>query len=277
MSKNYCLIIRKLLFIFSVNPTFLFKRIYLELKYIISPTPKHPVSKKINGISFEFDFNLIPGAKRMYVGAYQPIITEILKKYLKSGDTFIDVGANIGFFTAIGAGLVGKQGQVHSFEPAPEHFYKLKNLAKNNSQYNIVANNFALGDEEKISKIYGDTFIPALLGGNKNYTTTEVPIRRLDKYIKEKGLNNIKIIKIDVEGFEFPVLKGLEGYFLECSKNNSCPAIVCEIMPGIGYKPKDFFDYMRGFSYYPFEVLNSDKRMTTEPKRLDDVLFKFCN
>jgi len=276
MLEKYYLIIKKLLFIFSVNPIFFFKRIFFELKYLILPTPQSVVSKKINGISFEFDFNLSPQMKRMYVGAYQPIITEILKKYLKNGDTFIDVGANIGFFTAIAAGIVGKQGQVHSFEPVLEHFYKLKNLAENNSQYNITANQFALGDKEKISKIYGNTFIPALLGEDDKYMTLEVSIRRLDKYIQEKGLNNIKLIKIDVEGFEFPVLKGMEEYFLECSKNGSCPAIVCEVFPGIGYEVKDLFKYMRSFSYYPFEVLNSHKRIVTEKKRVDDVLFKFC-
>ena len=44
-----------------------------------------------------------------------------------------------------------------------------------------------------------------------------VPIRRLDNYIKEKKLVNIKLIKIDTEGFEFPVLKGLCNYFESCS------------------------------------------------------------
>lgn len=270
------------------NPAFFFKRIFIELKYFILPCPKSPVFKKINGISFEFDFNLSPKVKRMYFGSYQPIISEILKKYLKNGDTFIDVGANIGYITAVGASLVGKGGWVYSFEPVPEYFQKLENFAKKNNQYKITVNQFALGDEERMGKIYiggdiGDnTFFPDLLNGIKGVRDAEVPIRRLDKYIEENNINNIKLIKIDVEGFEFPVLKGLSDYFLKCCKAGSCPIIICEIIPSIcsrlGYKLQDLFDYMKRFSYYPFEIINAKKMINIDKffkKSLDDVLFKF--
>src|SRR3989344_9465892 len=153
MIKKYYQITKKLLCILVNNPSFFFKRIFFELKYLL-PVPKVPVTKKINGVLFEFDFALSPQVKKMYTGSYQPIITETLKKYLKKGDTFIDAGANIGFFSAIGAGLVGPQGQVHSFEPVPEYFNKLQILAKNNSQYHIAANQCAVGEEEKSGNMY---------------------------------------------------------------------------------------------------------------------------
>lgn len=292
MFKNCWFIIKKLFHILINNPSFFFKRIFLELKYFILPLPKHSVLGKINGILFSFDFDYSNDIKKMYFGNYQPIISEILKKYLKNGDTFIDVGANIGYFSMIAAGFVGKNGQVHSFEPVPEYFYRLENLSKNNSQYNITVNQFALGDEEKSSKIYieglsgigHNTFFPILLegAGNNRNKTAEVSIRRLDKYIKEKKIGNIKLIKIDVEGFEFSVLRGLKNYFLESKRTGLFPLIICEICPRAyafsEYKLEDLFNYMKEFSYYPFDVINTKKRIDINQMKRDqvpDVLFKF--
>lgn len=290
MPKNYRLIIKKLFYILANNPTFFFKRIFLELKYLILPAPKVAIVKKINGVLFNFDFDYSSEIKKMYFGNYQPIISEILGKYLKKGDIFIDCGANIGYFSMIAAGFVGEEGQVHSFEPVPEYFQKLEALSKMNSQYKIVVNQFALGEKEELSKIYiegfsgigNNTFFPVFLEGVGN-KAVEVPICRLDKYIKEKKIENIKLIKIDVEGFEFPVLKGLKNYFLECKKTGLFPLIICEICPKAcsiqGYKLKDLFDYMKEFSYYPFEVFNTNKKIDIKRMKegqMVDVLFKYA-
>jgi FkbM family methyltransferase len=289
MSLKYYLAIKNLFYILINNPVFFFKRIFLELKYLLSPVPESSVVKKINGVLFNFDFSYSNEIKRMYFGDYQPTIIEILKEYLKRGDTFIDVGANIGFFTAIAAGLVGENGQVHSFEPVKEYFQKLDVLRKNNPQYNIIANQFALGEEEKYGKIYieglsgigNNTFFPVFLENGENNKAAEVSIRRLDKYIEENKIGNVKLMKIDVEGFEFPVLKGLKGYFLECEKTGAFPAIICEICPKAcviqGHRLTELFDYMKEFSYYPFEIVNTKKRINIDKIKegqMLDVLFR---
>jgi len=279
--------IKRAFYILWQNPVFLFKRIFFELRARILPSPKQGILK-VNGVSFDFDFNFSHKIRKMYFVTYQPIIAEILKKYLKPGDTFIDAGANIGYFSFVAAGLVGKTGQVHSFEPVPEYFLKLNNFAKINQQYKIKTNRLALGDEEKTAEIFikggsdigNNTFFPELLG-DEGERSIRVPVVRLDDYIKKNNLSDIKLIKIDVEGFEFPVLMGLSGYFEGCYKNNSCPAIACEVVPVIyhklGYKVKDLFDYMSRFYYYPYEVLNTKKRLNIsdiENKVFADVLFK---
>jgi FkbM family methyltransferase len=272
MLKKYYRIIERIFYLLISNPRFFFKRIFLEFKLLFLPVPASHISKKINGVLFDFDFNYSDRIKKMYFGAYEPIIVEIFKKYLKNGDTFIDVGASIGYLTAIAAGLVGKNGQVHSFEPVKGYFQKLDTLAKNNKEYKIITNQFALGDEEKSSKIHirgvpdigHNTFFPILLENAKN-EIEEVVVRRLDRYIEEKGISNIKLIKIDVEGFELFVLRGLSRYFSKCSLAGFCPGIICEIVPTIyshlGYRLEGLFDYMGKFSYYPFEIINQTKRI----------------
>ena len=135
---------RTLLFLY--NPKLFFKYLYTGAKSVILRWPKAPIQKRINGILFEFDFDLEPviklvhnplklllqylsiGAKpnvlEMYYGAYEPDTVRAMKKLLKKGDTFIDVGANIGYLSAIGMGLVGKTGQVRYGNSRPPRVRK---------------------------------------------------------------------------------------------------------------------------------------------------------
>ncbi|MDP3883003.1 MAG: FkbM family methyltransferase [Candidatus Staskawiczbacteria bacterium] len=291
MFKNYYSIAKELFHLLAVNPRFCLKRVSLQLRSFFLSVPNSKVLGDVNGIPFEFDFDFSSRFKDMYVSTYQPIIKELVEKNLREGDTFIDIGANVGYFSAVALGRVGKTGQVHSFEPVPEYFEKLKRVADLNSRYNITINQVALGDEEKKENIYiagrsaigNNTFFKGLLDEPERAIIREIVVRRLDDYILEKNIKNIKLVKIDVEGFEFPVLKGLGGYFSGRERNSYRPLIICEIVPLIypemGYKLNDLFDYMAGFSYFPFEVANTKKRVNINKiarKRVTDVVFKFC-
>lgn len=273
--------------VLSLNPGFLSKRVFLGLKEKIFPAPKSSVYN-FNGVFFDFNFSFSRKIKKMYFGTFQPIISEILKKHLKKGDTFIDVGANIGYFSFVAAQIVGKDGQVHSFEPVEEYFLKLENFSKLNSKYKIKANKLALGDKNKKANIFikggtdigNNTFFPELLEGPSS-SQAEVDVIRLDDYIQKNNLESIGLIKIDVEGFEFATLKGLSNYFAVCSKSGAFPVIVTEIVseiyPKLGCSVKGLFDYMESFSYYPFNVLNESKKVTfteVEKNRVIDVIFK---
>ncbi len=284
------------------SPKLLFQYFYSGIKSIIFRWPKAPIQKTINGIVFEFDFDLDPvmklvhnplklllqylsiGAKpnvlRMYYGAYGTGTVTAMKKLLKDGDTFIDVGANIGYLSAIAMGLVGKIGQVHSFEPVPKYFKKLKNLATANKEHKIVVNECGLGEEEGIARIdvvsrvsIGmSTMVSGFVRKQMIEETIEVPIYRLDWYIKEKNIGSISLIKINVEGFELSVLKGLSGYF----ETGYHPAIICEIMPAVypllGYSLGQLSKYMEKYNYHSFSLDNA-KIDITKLKEQTDVVF----
>jgi len=156
--KLYSQIILNQLLEFSEKPLFYFKEfLNIYKSFLISVISKYSaisiINRKINGINFIFDFRLDPQILNMYLGIYQPQIIKVLLKYLKKGDVFIDVGANIGYLSAVGAGLVGKEGEVHSFEPVSVYFDKLSKMVKLNENYKIYLNNVALGDKSSISKI----------------------------------------------------------------------------------------------------------------------------
>ncbi len=223
---------------------------------------KRSTKRSVNNVIFEYDFSLSDNIADMYCGTYAFNIVQLMKKILKPGDIFIDVGANIGYISAVGAGLVGKTGQVHSFEPAFPYFKKLEKLAKINLGYKIIVNQYALGDKEETA---GLLLSKEDIGCNtiSSYShprvdeSVEISIRRLDNYIKENRLSKIALIKIDVEGFEFHVLKGLSNYF---ENTNQRPIIICEICPfwypKYGATLNQLLDFMKLYGYEAFNPCN---------------------
>ncbi len=269
-----------------LNPALFLKRLALELKAMIVRPPDHPIVKILNGVKFEFDTREDPYVRLMYFGLYEMgIVQHVMKNFLQKGDVFIDVGASIGYHTAFGAGYVGKTGEVHAFEPVPQYFEKLQKVARMNSECHIFVNQCALGDAEGDVDMYlakthivNNSIVRDFIGKGEITTTIRVPIRRLDSYIKEKELTTIKLIKIDVEGYEFSVLKGMERFFEETP---NLPFIICEICPPAahlqGYEVRDILLYMEKFSYAPYEVFNTNKKMNPseiEKEHTIDVVFK---
>ena len=121
-------IVLKLLTAFHDYPFFYFKEFLniskaLFTSFLLRSDKSRTIIRKINGVTFVFDFDLFHATPTYFLGTNQISITKTLVKFLKKGDIFIDVGANIGYFSAVGAGLIGKKGEVHCFEPVP-HFFR---------------------------------------------------------------------------------------------------------------------------------------------------------
>jgi len=217
----------------------------------------------------------------MYFGWYEASVTNLMKSILMPGDTFIDIGANIGYVTAIGAGLVGHAGEVHSFEPALPYFQRLEKLSKMNRDYRIIVNQYALGEEEKEANLLlckeniGGNII---VSGGGSADSVKVLMHRFDKYAREKNLKNIRLIKIDVEAFEFPVLKGFSSYF---NNTTDRPVIICEIYPScypcFGATLTEFLDYMKRYGYKTYSITDTEREIDiTGPSQEKDhnIMFK---
>jgi FkbM family methyltransferase len=243
------------------------------------PMPPLPARKQSNGIWFEYD--AIHATPAMYFGAYALALIDLMKRFLRPGDTFLDVGANIGYLSAVGAGLVGTSGQVHSFEPIPVYFRRLQRLAELNPNYTIVANPCAAGDREgtaqaDISIEPGEnTLVPNFTNKELVKDRIDVSVIRLDDYIETKRLTKIVLIKIDTEGFELPVLLGLQKFFERAER---LPAILCEIDPRaytpLGHKATDFPAYMSRYGYRARQVVRPSRPIDVAGlNHVDDVLF----
>gem|GEM_PF-501581 len=259
----------------------LFSRIVAGKINACRKLPPLPAQRRINNIIFEFDTGEFWGTRHMYYGSYAPLIVETMRRFLHRGDRFIDVGANIGYLSAIGAGIVGKSGEVHSFEPVPAYFQKLQKLVRLNPDYTIVAKACALGETQGMAPIQvttqigQNTMVHGLKTSDQVKETIEVPVIRLDSYLEAKGLGEVSLVKIDAQGFEMPILKGLCNYFEQAE---FLPPIICEIIPRayplLGYQLNELSDYMEQHGYQARNVPDASRAVDIcNLKHTEDILF----
>ena len=126
------------------------------------------------------------------------------------GNVVLDVGANKGYYTSLFSILVGRHGEVHSFEPVPESYKELLDLKTELD--NVFTNNLAVGQKCGAATINYDPFDSEK--ATLKDTTSSLPNRHqtqvisIDEYVEKHELSNVDFIKCDVEGFELEVLHG---------------------------------------------------------------------
>jgi len=137
---------------------------------------------------------------------FEPKTTNLLLKI--KGDTFIDIGAHIGRYTIL---LSKNFKRIIAIEPVKDSFNVLRKNILLNRLKNVKVINFAIGEKERITKIYinkENLGASSLIEKSKNCTEQKVKMISLDKLIKSLKIKKIDVIKIDVEGYELNVLKG---------------------------------------------------------------------
>jgi FkbM family methyltransferase len=139
-----------------------------------------------------------------------------LYSLMNNGDCIFDVGANLGEVSANAAKLVGPHGRVIAFEPYPANFDLLAKNVELNGFENLMIVNKGVGSENgKLKMVVADESNAGMNRISDNPVsdegnTTEVEVVRLDDFVDQIGLEDIDLIKIDVEGFEMNVLRGAE-------------------------------------------------------------------
>jgi len=165
---------------------------------------------------------------------------EIIMRSLRAGDVFLDIGANVGVYTVFSARAVGGAGCVVAFEPEIRRFERLQENLTLNGFGNVRPFRVALGEEEGEGRLYvKGAPSPSLVAPQGPLAASAecelVEVVNGDEYWRAHDLPPPRVVKIDVEGFELSVLKGLRGLL-------SGPAttfLVCEIHPWAGVTVQD--------------------------------------
>jgi FkbM family methyltransferase len=151
---------------------------------------------------------------RLYIDRdYEPAMLSLFDKVLRPGDVVVDVGANLGLMTLHAAPLVGATGVVIAIEPHPEYHQRLIGNIALNHLTNVRPLATAVGAVSERRVIYD---LPAVNIGRSSLIDPGtggrragvVPVERLDMILADMGIGAVRLLKIDVEGFEFEVLKG---------------------------------------------------------------------
>lgn len=165
----------------------------------------------------------------IYWGTFEPNETRLVQQYIRPGMTFVDVGANVGYYTALAASLVGCGGRVVAFEPSPYAYEKLHAMVVNNKLEQVTAVPTGLSDTAGQGTLYLDAGFhnhsPTMVAHeNASATAIETTVVSLDDEAARLGIKRIDLMKIDVEGHEPKVLAGAKRILNE----GRIRAILCE-------------------------------------------------
>ena len=214
-----------------------------------------------------------------HYGTYEESEAKIMEEKIKVGSIVVDVGANIGLHTLNMARIVGNTGRVFAFEPDPSNFEILGENVKINNYQNIILEEKAVGDKHGRVTLY-QSDNP---GNHRLFPQTkqtkgevEVELTSLDKYFIDSNLaEKINFIKIDVEGLEFSVLKGMKNIL----KNNKKIKILFEFAPKntmeAGFTPIELLNYLTSHDFKLYCIDERTKKLLHVSN--NEEILKLCS
>ncbi|MFX1449346.1 MAG: FkbM family methyltransferase [Promethearchaeota archaeon] len=235
-----------------------FKIFYTLYSFFIKITrtaSKHKIIiKRIGGINYELHLNQAIDSIIYYAGCFEIDTSNAIARFLKPGMVALDIGANIGSHTLPMAKIVGTKGKIIAFEPMKWALKKLKRNITLNNFNNIIIENIALSDKTEFKEVWfrsswtvDNTII------NDANIPHEVQMETLDKYINTHHLKKVDFIKIDVDGYEFKVLRGA----IETLKKFK-PTMVVEIgdytLKEVGDNLEDLIEFLFSLGYKIYDV-----------------------
>ena len=200
----------------------------------------------------------------------------LLRRVVTPGMTVIDVGANIGVYSRFLAGLVGADGKVVAFEPAPDVFRRLQDNVARLSQVEPI--NAAVGSDTGEIVLFESDELNVdhrVYDMGENRRQIRVRCWALDDYIQPA--QRVNLVKIDVQGFELRALRGAERVL----KSNAGIVVLLEFWPhglrAAGDQPAALVDYLSkgcGFQLYGIE---SRRLRLFDPRSLNEHPESYCN
>jgi FkbM family methyltransferase len=191
--------------------------------------------------------------RQIWLGCYDPCGTVVIRRLLKQGSIFVDVGANVGYFTALAASIVGTTGRVLSFEPSPYAFCRLSRAVPRQTR-SVTALNIGLSDHDGELKL----FVPPRSYGNHDPSVVEycdgmspivVPVRRLGALLRDMRIGCVDVLKVDVEGHEPEVFAGCA----DTIRAGNVRAVFCEFNDPLlrkrEYSSYELLNYLRELGY----------------------------
>lgn len=195
-------------------------------------------------------------------GFYEKFPSRVFKRLLNVGDRVIDVGANIGYYSLLASEIVGPSGRIFSFEPVTKIFDKL--LLNSSDHSNITPVQVACGEQGGMTNIYvADDSCSA--GSristpfeNQPAITEQIKLIKLDDYIEDQ---KIDMVKIDVEGYEIHVLKGMADILRDNLHIKVFIEVNKKLLAMSGSSPEEIFDYLKLFGLTAWQIDYKKRRL----------------
>ena len=213
-------------------------------------------------------------SRALYMGEFEPVERAFLKAFLRPGDIFVDVGANLGLFTLLAARYVGHEGSVYAFEPNPTTFERLQDNVALNRFKRVRCIPLALSDTE--------ANLPLTIGlegwdawsslaypvGASAVTTISTGCITWDRFaVTERLLGRVAMMKIDVEGWEAKVLSGASTALIR----PDAPLLQVEFTDAAAYAAgsscRDLYHLLEQLGYSMYRYDPTTRSLVAEPLR----------
>lgn len=161
-------------------------------------------------------------------GAKEERTSQVVTSFLSNGMTFVDIGANVGYFSLLAASVVGSSGKVIAFEPTPTVADRLRENVLLNRLANVTVIQAAVSERDGHARLFqsADPEANSLYGQPSTGTSLDVATVTLDDELLRRKVAGVHLIKLDAEGSELAVLKGARRVL-----TTERPAIVMELNP----------------------------------------------
>lgn len=223
-------------------------------KVILALLPK---SVKVGNATIVINPNdpVVSGA--LTFGVYEKSEIAFMQRILKPGAIMLDIGANVGLYSALGGLALGEKGRIIAFEPDPESRKYLKQTIDANALSNTEVISAAASNNNGTTQLFIST---NNRGDNRLYenqnadVAVDVATVRIDDVLNERNIDAVDIIKIDVQGFEGYVIEGME----QTLKNSQRLQMLMEFWPeglsSAGTNPLDLLNRLESFGLSLFEL-----------------------
>jgi FkbM family methyltransferase len=164
-------------------------------------------------------------------GIWEPYETSLMLALLPPGGVFVDVGANIGYFSILAAARTGREGRVFAFEPGPDNFRLLQQSAELNGFseriHAVEAGLAAVAGEARLFLSEDNLGDHQIFSTGEGRASTGIQLLHGADYLGPR-LKRIELLKIDTQGSEYGVVEGLLPLLLSLPE---CPTTLVELTP----------------------------------------------
>jgi FkbM family methyltransferase len=233
-----------------------------------------------NGILMHLDLDDWIQKQIFFFGRYEveKLQTFYWQNNIKENQVILDIGANVGYYSLMAAKR-NRHGTVYAFEPISKTFNRLQENISLNRFANIKPFNLAVADSDKSLKFF--------VGDEKNTGTSSITLHQnfngelqtvraitIDEFVVKEKISHIDYIKIDVEGAEMKVLRGMKKTLQQLNPTVLIELLDEKLLPA-GSSVKEVYLFFAELAYKPFNIdSNLGLSPVSEPLEGSLILFK---
>ena len=221
---------------------------YVLFNTIQTINPKQRKYKFLNGLHFHAQKGDAGIVANIYFKLFDYDESMFVIHHLKENELFVDVGANVGHFTLIAAGIC--KAKVIAFEPIPATFSNLnKNVTSNNLGALVKTFNIGIGEKKGFLNFSTNLDVMNAVALEHEPNVIRIAVEKLDYVLED---NFPVFLKIDVEGYEMFVLKGA----LDVLSNPSLKVIIIELnfsLSKFQHSIQDVINLLTKYDFIPIE------------------------